>query len=66
MIGVVAFYGVHPGTLDNARAVFYSNPYLLKPMPLWTTLITHTEYSDGEIRTLEGVPPHTFLGDTKS
>ena len=63
VIGVVAFYGVHPGNLDKSRAVFYSNPYLAKPMPPWTKLITHAEYSDGEIRIVEGVPSHTFLGD---
>ena len=43
----MAFYGVHPGNLDKSRAVFYSNPYLAKPMPPWTKLITHAEYSDG-------------------
>ncbi len=31
VIGVVAFYGIHPGTLDRSKAVFYSNPYLAKP-----------------------------------
>ena len=63
VIGVVALYGVHPGTLDRSRAVFYSNPYLDKPMPAWTKLITHAEYSDGEVSIVEGVPTHTFLGD---
>ena len=63
VIGVVAFYGVHPGTLDRSRAVFYSNPYLNKSMPAWTKLITHAEYSDGEVRIVEGTPPYQFLGD---
>ena len=63
VIGVVAFYGVHPGTLDRSRAVFYSNPYLDAPMPGWTKLITHAEYADGQINIVEGVAPHTFLGD---
>ena len=63
VIGVMALYGVHPGTLDRSRAVFYSNPYFDKPMPAWTKLITHAEYSDGEVRIVEGVAPKTFLQD---
>ena len=63
VIGVVAFYGVYPGTLDRSKAVFYSNPYLDKPMPAWTKLITHTEYSDGEVSIIEGVSPLPFLRD---
>ena len=63
VIGVVAFYGVYPGTLDRTEAVFYSNPYVDMAMPNWTKSITHTEYSDGEINMVDGVPPYTFLGD---
>ena len=63
VIGVVALYGVHPGTLDRSRVVFYPNPYLDKPMPAWTELITHAEYSDSEVSIVEGVAPHTFLTD---
>ena len=63
VIGVVAFYGVHPGTLDRSRVVFYPNPYLGKPMPAWTKLMKHAEYSDGEVSIVEGVAPHTFLRD---
>ena len=63
VIGVVAFYGVHPGTLDSTRAIFYSNPYVDKPMPNWTKSITHAGYSDGEISIVEGIPPYTFLED---
>ena len=63
VIGVVAFYGIHPGTLDRSRAVFYSNPYLNRPMPEWTKLITHAEYTDGEVTIKEGVPPYAFLED---
>ena len=63
VIGVVAFYGVYPGTLDRLRAVFYSNPYLDKPTPAWTNLITHAAYSDGEVSIVEGVGSHTFLRD---
>ena len=63
VIGVVAFYGVHPGTLDRSRVVFYPNPYLGKPMPAWTKLMKHAEYSNGEVSIVEGVGPHTFLRD---
>ena len=63
VVGVVAFYGVYPGTLDKARAVFYSNPYLDKPVPAWTKIITHAEYSDGEVSIVDGVAPHNFLRD---
>ena len=63
VVGVVAFYGIHPGTLDRSRAVFYSNPYLNRPMPEWTKLITHAEYTDGEVTIKEGVPPYAFLED---
>ena len=63
VIGVVAFYGVYPGTLDSSSAIFYPNPYVDTLMPDWTKSITHAEYSDGEIRTVEGTPPYTFLRD---
>ena len=63
VVGVVGFYGIHPGTLDRSRAVFYSNPYVDVPMPEWTNLITHAEYSDGEVRIIEGTPPYEFLRD---
>ena len=63
VIGVVAFYGVRPGTLDSTTAIFYSNPYVDKPMPDWTKSITHVEYSDGEVNIVEGIPPYAFLGD---
>ena len=63
VVGVVAFYSVHPGTLDSTRAIFYSNPYVAKPMPDWTKSITHAKYSDGEISIIEGKPPSAFLRD---
>ena len=63
VVGVVAFYEVHPGTLDRSKAVFYSNPYLNRPMPEWTKLITHAEYTDGALTIEEGVPPYAFLED---
>ena len=63
VIGVVAFYGVHPGTLDSTRAIFYSNPYVDKPMPDWTESITHAEYSEGKLSIIEGKPSYTFLED---
>ena len=63
VIGIVAYYGVHPWALDRSTAVFYSNPYLQGPMPAWTKLIHHAEYTDGEVSTSEGVPPYTFLRD---
>ena len=61
--GVVAFNGVHPGTLDRTRVIFYSNPYVDKPMPVWTKSITHAEYSDGATSVAEGAPPYKFLRD---
>ncbi len=61
--GVVAFNGVHPGTLDRTRVIFYSNPYADKPMPAWTKSITHAEYSDGAISVAEGAPSYKFLRD---
>ena len=63
VIGVVALYGVYPGTLDRSRAVFHSNPYFDKPTPAWTNSITHAEYSSGEVSIVDGAAPHTFLRD---
>ena len=63
MIGVVAFYGVHPGTIDKSKAVFYSNPYLDKPMPEWTKLITRAEYTNGKLSIVDGATPDAFLRD---
>ena len=63
VIGVVAFYDLHPWTIGNLKAMFYSNPYVDKPMPDWTKSVTHAEYSDGEVTKVEGTPPFTFMGD---
>ena len=64
VVGVVAFYGISPWyALDRSKAVFYSNPYLNRPMPEWTKLITHAEYTDGALTIEEGVPPYAFLED---
>ena len=65
VIGVVAFYNVHPWSIEDVKAMFYSNPYVDKPMPDWTRSITHAEYSDGEVSMVEGMPPYEFLGDYK-
>ena len=63
VIGVVAFYDLHPWTIGNVKAIFYSNPYVDKPMPDWTKSITHAEYSDGEVDIVEGTQPFTFMRD---
>ena len=63
VIGVVAFYNLHPWSIGNLKAIFYSNPYVDKPMPGWTKSITHAEYLGGEVAVVEGVPPYTFLRD---
>ena len=63
VIGVVAFYDLYPWFIGNTKAIFYSNPYVDAPMPDWTNLITHAEYSDGEVRVVEGTPPYNFLRD---
>ena len=63
VIGVVAFYNLYPWSMGKVKAIFYSNPYVDKPMPDWTKAITHAEYSDGEVSIVEGTPPYTFLGD---
>ena len=63
VVGVVAFWRVHPWSLKDAEAVFYSNPYVDTRLPSWATEITHTEYSSGEVKIVEGVPPSAFLKD---
>ena len=63
VIGVAAFFGVHPHYLDKATAVFFENPYVNLVMPEWTKAITHAKYSNGRIAIVEGVSPTTFLND---
>ena len=63
VMGVAAFYDVCSYSLDKTKAVFYSNPYVDKPLPDWTKSITHAEYSDGKINIVEGVAPCKFLKD---
>jgi len=63
VIGVVAFYDLYPWFIGNAKAIFYSNPYVDAPMPEWTNLVTRAEYSDGEVSVVEGTPPYNFLSD---
>ncbi len=53
VLGVVAFSNLHPWSIGNTKAVFYSNPYVDKPLPDWTKSITHAEYSDGEVSIVE-------------
>ena len=63
VIGAVEFYDLHPWSIENAKATFYSNPYVDKPLPDWTKSITHAEYSGGEVSIVEGIPPCTLLRD---
>ena len=63
VIGVVVFYDVHPWALDRAKAVYFANPYVVKPMPNWTRTITRAKYSDGKVQIVEGSTPHKFLRD---
>ena len=63
VIGIVTFSGLYPWSLDNAKAVFYSNPYVDIPLPKWANLITHVEYSEGKVNIVEGVRPASFLKD---
>lgn len=63
VIGVVAFWGVHPWSLGDTGAIFFPNPYVDTRMPSWATEITHAEYSNGEIEIVRGLPPNTFLMD---
>lgn len=63
VIGVVEFYDLYPWSMENAKATFYSNPYVDKPLPNWTKSITHAEYSGAEVSIVEGIPPCTLLRD---
>ena len=63
VIGVVVFSDLYPWTITSTKAEFYSNPYTDKPLPGWAKSITHAEYSNGEVNTVEGIPPYRFLGD---
>ena len=63
VIGVAVFQDLHPWTLDSAKIYFYANPYTNQPLPHWTKEVTHADYSDGDVRYVEGVPPRGFLAD---
>ncbi len=64
VMGVLAFFKLHPGSVDKAGAVFYANPYTEKPLPAWASKITHAEYrEDGVVSVVEGVPPGFFVKD---
>ena len=63
VIGVAVFRELHPWSIVESRAVFYSNPYVEKPMPAWTKAISHADYSDGDVKIVEGVPVTAFVGD---
>ena len=63
VIGAVEFYDLYPWSIENAKATFYSNPYVDKPLPDWTKSITHAEYSCGEVSIVEGIPPCKLLRD---
>ena len=63
VIGVVAFYRLHPHCVDKTTAIFYANPYTEKPLPSWAKEITHAEYKDGKVEIVEGIPPCAFARD---
>ena len=63
VIGAVEFYDLYPWSIENAKATFYSNPYVDKPLPDWTKSITHAEYSGREVSIVEGIPPCKLLRD---
>ena len=63
VIGAVEFYDLYPWSIENAKATFYSNPYVDKPLPDWTKSITHAEYAGGEVSIVEGIPPCKLLRD---
>ena len=63
VIGVAVFRELHPWSIVESRAVFYSNPYVEKPMPAWTKAISHADYSDGDLKIVEGVPVTAFVRD---
>ena len=63
VIGVVAFYLLHPHCIDRATAVFYGNPYSGKPLPAWAKALTHAEYRDGQVQIVDGIPPCAYVKD---
>ena len=63
VIGVAVFKNLNPGTIDQATAVFYANPYSDKPLPEWTRMIAHADYSSGKAEIVAGDSPHTFIKD---
>ncbi len=63
VIGVVAFYGLHPHCVEKTNAVFYANPYTEQPLPSWSSEITHAEYRDGKVEIVEGISPCFFVKD---
>ncbi len=63
VIGVAVFRELHPWSIVESKAVFYANPYVEKPMPAWTKAISHADYSDGDVKIVEGVPVTAFVRD---
>ena len=63
VIGVVVFKDLHPWSIVESKAVFYANPYAENPMPTWTKAISHADYSEGDIKIVEGVPVTDFVRD---
>ena len=63
VIGAVVFDTLFAHCVGKARAVFYANPYVQKPLPSWANEITHAEYSGGKIEIVKGVQPCNFLKD---
>ena len=63
VIGVAIFQDLNPWSLDSAKAFFYSNPYINRHFPEWTKEVSHADYSNGDVRHVEGVPPKNFLAN---
>lgn len=63
IIGVAVFHSLYPHNVNKATATFYGNPYTDKPLPAWAKEITHTQYRDGKVETVEGILPCFFVKD---
>ena len=63
VIGVAAFYNLHPSNVNQAAAVFYGNPYTDQPLPAWAQKVAHAEYNDGLVQIVDGVPPCAYVKD---
>ena len=63
VIGIAVFSDILPHCIDRSTVMFYPNPNTDKPLPTWSTKVSHTTNLDGALSITRGAPVCDFMMD---